>query len=294
MSTGRTLNPSSSSTTVIYSALMSSSLNAVLTLPPLLLSLSLALRSPAFRSATGPSSRTALVVMPALFVWGLSAELNVIGLKREEGLLRSRELDVSGKRADEVGSLENFASPVVITPASTSSSSSSLGPSSALYKATVGVAPFRVVTSEDELPVHYKVMNMLYDHPFRLLCACGLPIVAGVYSTQKDYAHLKFSQKVMQTRVLGQFTALSLLLGLMGWNAYMDSYGRFVTEKEAKGMEKEVLSARERMLKHIDDENWRADRMRESSRRARMDKMEREKAKKDALTITTATTAASS
>ncbi len=208
-------------------------------------------------------------------MWGLTAELEVVGLKRQEGFLRSMNLNTADKRADSVGSLEDYSSPTILTPPASASSipsSSTLAPAAALYKATVGV-PFRVVTSSDELPLRYRLLNMMYDHPFRLLCACGLPIVAFVYNSQKDYHHLKFSQKVMQTRVLGQFTAVSLLLGLMGWNAYMDEHGRYVTEKQALIMGEEVKNATQLMLKHIDDENKRTERMRESSRRARIEKL---------------------
>ena len=77
-------NLQASESTVIESAISSATANS---LPLLLFTCgavsALTLKSPGFAKATGPSSRTAIAIMPPFFYWGLSSELEVIRGKRE-------------------------------------------------------------------------------------------------------------------------------------------------------------------------------------------------------------------
>ena len=56
----------------------------------------------------------------------------------------------------------------------------------------------------------------------------------------------------MHTRVFGQFAVISMLLTLMGFKAYMDSFGRFITQAEADLRVEEMTRMRQDLLKRIE------------------------------------------
>ena len=55
----------------------------------------------------------------------------------------------------------------------------------------------------------------------------------------------------MHTRVYGQFAVLTMLLGLMGFKSYMDSWGKFVTEVEAENRVVEMEQMRRDLIERI-------------------------------------------
>lgn len=55
----------------------------------------------------------------------------------------------------------------------------------------------------------------------------------------------------MHTRVYGQFAVLTMLLTLMGFKSYMDSWGRFVTEEEAEYRVAEMERMRRDLVERI-------------------------------------------
>mmetsp|Transcript_22706 Transcript_22706/g.59282 ORF Transcript_22706/g.59282 Transcript_22706/m.59282 type:complete len:110 (-) Transcript_22706:24-353(-) len=89
---------------------------------------------------------------------------------------------------------------------------------------------------------HHMLANFMYDHPFHLLVASSLPVVGSIFLTQKDHAHLKLSQKIMHTRVLGQLSVLGILLSVMFFRDYMDRNGRFIERDLADQIKKFELS----------------------------------------------------
>lgn len=92
--------------------------------------------------------------------------------------------------------------------------------------------------SLSSMPIHQRVMNSLYDHPFRMIAAMGIPFAAVVIKQQAAVKHLTFSQKVMHSRVFAQFGVISILLVTMGFKEYMDRRGRF---EEPTGLLTECL-----------------------------------------------------
>lgn len=73
---------------------------------------------------------------------------------------------------------------------------------------------------------YHKAANAAYQHPFGLIGGAGIPAVGAIFWAQsKDANHLKFSQKVMHTRVLGQMTILGVLVGTMAFRDWMYKNG---------------------------------------------------------------------
>lgn len=68
---------------------------------------------------------------------------------------------------------------------------------------------------------------------------------------RQDQKHLQLQSKIMHTRVFGQFTVITMLLALMGFKTYMDSMGKFITQKEADIRVEEMKRMREDLLKRI-------------------------------------------
>lgn len=55
----------------------------------------------------------------------------------------------------------------------------------------------------------------------------------------------------MHTRVFGQFTVIGMLLAIMGFKTYMDSMGKFITQKEADIRVEEMKRMREDLMRRI-------------------------------------------
>uniref|UniRef100_A0A7S2W876 HIG1 domain-containing protein n=1 Tax=Rhizochromulina marina TaxID=1034831 RepID=A0A7S2W876_9STRA len=97
-----------------------------------------------------------------------------------------------------------------------------------------------------QLMAHHRAANWAYDHPFHVLAGCAVPLVGSIFYSQTGHDHLKLSQKIMHTRVLGQASVVTLLLSVMFFRDYMDRHGRFKSledleaEKVAKAHTDEI------------------------------------------------------
>lgn len=136
----------------------------------------------------------------------------------------------------------------------------------AMYKQSVENSGVRIVPG-DSLAFHHKVANFWQENPFKILAGIGVPTVFYIFRGRSDQKHLQLQSKLMHTRVFGQFAVISMLLGLMGFKTYMDSHGKYITQREAdlrvedmKKMradllrriefDKQVSARRDQMLKH--------------------------------------------
>lgn len=87
---------------------------------------------------------------------------------------------------------------------------------------------------QSTLPLHHRMLNYCYDHPFQLVSAVGLPFAGMILNQQMALKHLTLSQKIMHSRVLAQGGVLTILLSTMAFREYMDRHGRFVEEGEER------------------------------------------------------------
>jgi len=82
----------------------------------------------------------------------------------------------------------------------------------------------KVVT---RMPFQHQAANWLYDHPFRMICCVGAPVVGAILHQQLKVPNLKLSQRIMHSRVFGQAAVISIAMTTMAFREYMDKRGRF-------------------------------------------------------------------
>ncbi|GMH48520.1 hypothetical protein TrRE_jg13635 [Triparma retinervis] len=263
-------NLRASESTVIDSALSAATTNS---LPFLLFTCTavsfLTLRSPGFKKATGPSSRTAIAIMPPFFYWGLTTELEVIRGKREKSWDLHHGKDASTGDAStgdastgdsRTGDSRTTVANTIAVPV-TKDISTLLPPPNAPYIAPVPshVTPSEYlsefgtkiqIVSSPTLSPHHNVSNFLSSNPFEVLLGVGIPTALVILKGQSGNKKIKASQMIMHTRVMGQGFAVVLLLSLMGFKAAVDHFGRFVTQEDADGM---VGEERRRRGKWVED-----------------------------------------
>jgi hypothetical protein len=71
------------------------------------------------------------------------------------------------------------------------------------------------------------MMNYCYDHPYQFVASAGIPLAAYIFSEQLKIPNLKFSQRVMHSRVMAQGGVLLILLSTMAFREYIDKHGKF-------------------------------------------------------------------
>jgi hypothetical protein len=81
------------------------------------------------------------------------------------------------------------------------------------------------------IPVHHRIMNYIYDNPFRTIIVSGIPFAALIFRQQMNQQHLTLSQKIMHSRVYAQAGIITMLLSTMAFREYMDRHGRFPEPK---------------------------------------------------------------
>ncbi|KAF4314969.1 hypothetical protein BBO99_00009507 [Phytophthora kernoviae] len=81
--------------------------------------------------------------------------------------------------------------------------------------------------TKSKLPLHKRLANQVYDHPYQTLAMTGAPLVGGIFAYQTTNHGIARSQQIMHTRIYGQAAVVLLLLGSMAFNDYMRKRGRF-------------------------------------------------------------------
>lgn len=95
-----------------------------------------------------------------------------------------------------------------------------------------GFGPAAVAAPKSKMPLHHQLMNSLYEHPFRIIAALGIPFGGYILNEQMKLKHLQFSQRLLHSRVIIQFGVLSILITTMGFKTYMDTHGKFPEPRE--------------------------------------------------------------
>ena len=90
----------------------------------------------------------------------------------------------------------------------------------------------RVQEAASKMPYYQQVLNGIYDNPFRLISAMGIPLAIKIFLDQNNKPHLNLSQKIMGSRVLAQGGVIAILLTTMAFRGYIDSHGRFEEPKD--------------------------------------------------------------
>lgn len=132
-----------------------------------------------------------------------------------------------------------------------------------LYQQSVRDSGVRIVPG-DSIGFHHKIANFWQENPFKILVGLGAPTVLYIFSGRKENRQLQ--QKLMHTRIFGQFTVISMLLTLMGFKTYMDSMGKYISQKEADARVEEMKDMRTDLLRRIEFDKKMAQRRKEMLR----------------------------
>lgn len=97
------------------------------------------------------------------------------------------------------------------------------------------------VLNRGELSVTKKAANWCYQNPFKMMVGMAAPAVGGILYSMRNETNLKLSQKLMHTRVYGQMTVVSMMVGMMTFQEIMRRNGGLfvIAEPEAEEGEEE-------------------------------------------------------
>mmetsp|Transcript_24636 Transcript_24636/g.36486 ORF Transcript_24636/g.36486 Transcript_24636/m.36486 type:complete len:297 (-) Transcript_24636:1175-2065(-) len=204
-----------------------------------------AMKNQKFVKATNWQSRTALVIMPALFTFAYTAEMKLSHQMKQmasdrEHVRESTEW-AERKHAEQKRQLEK-------SKESTKQSRSAEEEITLLYRQSVENSGVRVVP---KLGMHHRIANFWQENPIKVLACMAAPAVAYIFYGRSGQQHLQLQMKVMHTRVMGQFTVLTMLLTLMGFKHYMDSNGKFITEDDAQQRVFDMQERRKGLLERL-------------------------------------------
>mmetsp|Transcript_13862 Transcript_13862/g.23054 ORF Transcript_13862/g.23054 Transcript_13862/m.23054 type:complete len:283 (-) Transcript_13862:130-978(-) len=195
--------------------------------------------SPRFVKATNFQSRTALAIMPPLFVFGLTSEKKLEHEMKQmahEGSAAWNQ-EQEAKHREEI---KNFIKSADQTKAMMD-----------LYRSEVEASGVRIVPG-DNLGLQHRALNYWQANPFKMLAAAGVSTVLYIFKGKSNQSHLQLQSKIMHTRVYGQFAVIGLLLGFMGVKTYMDTEGTYITEAQAEAKAAEMARKRDMLLSRIE------------------------------------------
>ncbi|KAL7562265.1 hypothetical protein ACA910_004070 [Epithemia clementina (nom. ined.)] len=243
-------------------------------LVPTLGSLYIAMQNKVFLACTNWQSRTAMAIMPALFAFAFTAEMQLHYKMTEIAQETQHSTDtVKWAERHHQQALQNYASGVENQQQQQQQQQQVLLPSQpqlqpqkppltvaekemhlmSLYKRSVEESGVNIVPG-NELGVHHRLANFISANPIKSLAVVAVPSVALILYGRSGKEHLQMSIKILHTRVFGQFTTLVLLLSIMGFKDYMNRNGKFITEEEAERRVQEMKLIRQQLSDRLDYE----------------------------------------
>lgn len=249
------LTPESRSAETTNEAMVEGAINGVLTLIPTVGALAVALKKyPKFASRTNWQSRTALAIMPALFMATLTSEQKLVE-KMKEVAAETEHTHSAVKWAEE--QLQQQQNTAAYAAGGAEQHLRSLYHQSVLARdENVCVIP------GSSLAWHYRTANYIAANPIKVLASLAVPSVAWIYYGNSGKEHLEFSHKLLHTRVFGQFATITCLLGVMSFKDFMDKNGRFISQADADARVEEMKQVRLQLIsrlqaEHEHEEQWK-------------------------------------
>lgn len=259
------LTPQHRAEEVTWTAIRDGLISGACGLVPSSLGVWAAMKNPKFVRATNWQSRTALVVMPSLFMFAYSAEhklqhrmLEVASESEHSKSIsdwaEARHLEERRKIQKRIqNSSTGDGSLLDVTSPTEAEKETHL---TELYRQGVENSGVRIVPG-DRLGPHHQFANFWQENPFKILAALGVPTVLYIFKGRQGQQHLQLQMKLMHTRVFGQFAVLTMLLTLMGFKQYMDQNGKFITELEADVRVEEMRRVRAELLQRMERDKKR-------------------------------------
>ncbi|GAX17442.1 hypothetical protein FisN_5Hh090 [Fistulifera solaris] len=240
------LTPNERRHDVAWDATYEGLVNGAITLIPSSAAVFAALQYPAFRARTNVQSRTALIIMPALFMFGYTSEHKLSNRMKEIAnenrhsadtvLWAERQLQHRATKAAELK--EEFNANAHLNE---------------LYQQSISQSGVRIVPGH-ELNTYHRAANYAAENPIKVLAGFAIPAVASIFYGRSGKEHLELSSKLMHTRVYGQFATITLLLSVMGFKEFMDRNGKFITEADAMARVEEMHRIRTELMERLHHE----------------------------------------
>ena len=192
------LTPQHRSKEVTESAMEEGLTTGMMTLIPSLGALYLAMQRPGFRKVTNWQSRTAMTIMPALFMFAFTAENKMMHRMHEV----AEETDHAIKSVEWAEKQHRLLQ----------QSDQDREKLRELYRHSILESGVRIIPG-NELSTFHKSANYVQANPFKVIAGIGIPAVAAVFFGRSTKQHLNMQMKLLHTRVYGQFSVLCTLLG---------------------------------------------------------------------------------
>jgi hypothetical protein len=208
------LTPASRNAEATQEAFWEGSVNGLLALIPSSSAVYYAMKHyPGFVKRTNVQARTAMVIMPALFVFGLTSEIRLTD-KMHEIAEQTRHAQHTVEWAEQEATKSPLAGAGLRHPSPHALETHEIHLSN-LYQQSVDQSGVRVVPG-DTLGLHHRAANYLQSNPIKVLAGVAVPSIGYIFYGRAGKQHLDFSVKLLHTRVFGQFATISLLLSVMG------------------------------------------------------------------------------
>ena len=222
-------------------------LNGMLTLLPSIATIGLLVRNNAtFAARTNWQSRTAMAIMPAMFISALTSEHKLSHRMRQMAVETQHGTETVHWAEQQLAlQQQDQHSQQSTSIASTTQQLASL------YQQSVESSGVCIVPN---LFWYHHVANYTAQYPFRVLSAIAIPSVAYIFYGRTEQQHLQLSQKIMHTRVIGQFATISLLLTVMGCKEYLDQNGRYISQQQADDRVAEMHYVRQQFLNKMEQD----------------------------------------
>lgn len=227
------LTPLSRSDEVTGQAMNEGLVNGAMVFVPSLGAMYMALKNPTFRKITNVQSRTAMVLMPALFAFGFFSENKLIN------------------RMEEVAQETEHSMKTVVWAEHVQKTTAKDMELHDLYRKSVLDTGVRIVP---ELTPYHQAANYVQLNPFKCIAGVGVPAIGMIYWGESRKGHLPQQLKILHTRVFGQATVIATFLGIMALKEMMDRSGSYITEDQVEARVEEMRQTRQRMLFNIDNE----------------------------------------
>lgn len=234
------LTPIERSSEVATQATNEGLMNGALTLVATTVGVYLASQHSGFRARTNVQSRTAMAIMPALFMFALSSEHK----------LNHRMKEVAFESQHSRDTVQWAEKQLLQQQQQKKNNNTESQHLTQLYERSIAESGVSIVPG-NQLSLHHRIANYTTENPIKVLSGMALPAIALIFYGRSGKEHLELSSKIMHTRVFGQFATITLLLSVMGFKEYMDQNGKFITEAEAQSRVEEMHRIRAELMSRL-------------------------------------------
>lgn len=266
--TPMSLTPAARNAEATHEATMEGAMNGLLTLIPCVGLVALAVKTrPGFALRTNWQSRTAMSIMPAMFVAALTGEQK-LEHKMKEIAAETEHTHQTVKWAEEQMQLKqrqqekeqgNDLGIAQVKFDSIGSNESNLRD---LYLQSITQSDNNIrIVPGDSLAWYHRSANFISANPIKVLSAFSIPTIAWIFYGNTGKQNLDISQKLLHTRVFGQFATISCLLGVMGFSEFMNRNGRFMSQTDADERVAEMQQVRLQLIRRLELEHEHEEQM---------------------------------